>query len=197
MRARKLAVLVAASLRLLAARSEASASEGDANTDRQSSSVVERSRRAPPPEAARSYSWQPVIADLTSATLVTGGITAGIVANSSGVAVGTGVTGAVSLLTVPPLIHLAHRRPTIAALDFGMRAIGLGASGAAFAIASAAPPHCPRSDAPLPCTSGGEALAGVLLGTGMIALVGAIVLDASVFSKEPARAASTPPAELT
>lgn len=87
-----------------------------------------RAQEAGPPQDLRErrwYGWQIMLADAASVGLIYAGAQ-----GDNGTLVALGVAGA---LTLPPLIHLAHRAPGDALASLAVRAVPFGLSLAIFA----------------------------------------------------------------
>lgn len=131
------------------------------------------------------YGWQPLVADgLTFTVFMASAFNTH--RNGSGILLATGA----SYLLVPPIIHLAHGRPGIAAASLGLRlGVPLGAALLGGGLASG-------------CGDGYCGIAGAALGF-VVGIVAASAIDVGALSNEegndapPAEeAAATPPARV-
>jgi len=137
----------------------------------------------PPPRAdgeSTWYGWQPVISD--AATILATSALAGL-PNQGTLTMATFSAG---YGLVPPIVHLAHGRPVIAALDLAVRVSALAIGFETGSLASA---NCGQNNPE--SGSGGCQLAGAFVGAAIGAL-GAMVLDAAVLSWDPPAAREAP-----
>ncbi len=156
----------------------------------------------PPPPATTTqwYGWQGLIPDAMSAGL----IAASGASDSDGGKVVLGVAGLSSFAFGAPIIHAAHGRWGIAALDLGVRAGSVGAGAAiGFGVGTATAPKCYPvfyAGTGYPGGGGGSGCGGTPAGGLLGALVGAGIgavlasaFDATLLSRERVPAADTPP----
>jgi hypothetical protein len=120
------------------------------------------------PKRTRWYGWQTLLADAASVALIVGGASA-----ESGELALVGVGG---LWLAAPTVHFSHRNVGRGLLSLGAR-FAFPITGAAI---GAAAEDCGASDGELDLCPLGGILAGGLLG-----LVTAVIVDASVLAHEP------------